>query len=249
MPTAALVRPRVPLALAALTVLLETAYPLVTGGGRDALTVLTVLAFFTATCSHALATRGRSWTLRYLVVALGVALLAETVGVRTGWPFGHYAYSRSLGWRALGVPVVVPLAWAMFAYPCLLAGRRLGHPLLAGAWALASWDLFLDPQMVAAGHWRWLDVRSTVPGIPGVPVSNFLGWAAVALLLLALLSRLPDAPDADDRVPLSLLLWTYGSCVLANLVFFGRPGVAVVGALAMGVVVVPLARRPALWAG
>jgi uncharacterized membrane protein len=240
----------VPLVLAVLTVLLETAYPLVTGSGRDLLSVLTVVAFFTATCSHALATRGPAWTLRFLALTLAVALLAETVGVRTGWPFGRYAYSGSLGWQLLDVPVVVPLAWAMFAYPCLLAGRRLGHPVVAGAWALASWDLFLDPQMVAAGHWRWLDVQATVPGIPAVPVSNFLGWAGVALVLLALLSRLPDTgTGTDDRLPISLLLWTYGSSVLANLVFFGRPGVAVAGAVVMGVVVVPLIRRPALWAG
>ena len=43
-------------------------------------------------------------------------------------------------------------------YPCLLAGRRLAPGLRGaalGAIGLAGWDLFLDPQMVAAGHWRW----------------------------------------------------------------------------------------------
>jgi uncharacterized membrane protein len=233
----------VPLALAGLTVLLQVGYPLVTGAPRDLLTVVTVLVFFLATASHALVHRGPRWTAGYLAATLGVGLLAEAAGVRTGLPFGDYAYADSLGWQLLDVPVVVPLAWAMFAYPCLLAGQRLGHPVLAGAWALASWDLFLDPQMVAAGHWRWLDVQTSVPGIADVPVSNFGGWVVVALVLMALLSRLPRVP-ADDRLPFALLLWTWGSSVLANLAFFGRPGVAVVGGLAMAVVLVPLLRHP-----
>ena len=168
--------------------------------------------------------RPSSWS------AVATGLLAEAVGVATGLPFGDYAYGDSLGWRVLDVPLVVPLAWAMFAYPCLLVGRRLGHPVLAGAWALASWDLFLDPQMVAAHHWHWLDVEHTLPGIDHVPVSNFLGWALVAALLMSGLHHLPqhtddtNTDDLGDVVPAALFLWTYFSSVVANAVFFGRPG-------------------------
>ena len=51
------------------------------------------------------------------------------------------------------------------------------------------------------------------------------------------------ARQADDRVPLALFVWTWASSVLANLAFFGRPGVALAGGLAMAVVAVPLVRR------
>lgn len=241
MPTATRTGSPVPVALAALTVLLQVAYPLLDGRPRDVLTVVTVLAFLATTLVHATLTRGLRWAASYLLLSAGTGLVAEAVGVATGLPFGDYAYSGSLGWRVFDVPVVVPLAWAMFAYPCLLAGRRLGAPVLAGAWALASWDLFLDPQMVAAGHWRWLDVQHPVPGTSDVPLSNLAGWVVVALVLMALLARLPRV-EADDRVPLALLLWTWGSSVLANAVFFGRPGVALVGGLALGAVAVPLVR-------
>jgi putative membrane protein len=40
----------------------------------------------------------------------------------------------------------------------------------------------------------------------------------------------------DDRLPFVLLGWTYFSSVLANLVFFGRPAVALAGGLGMGAV-------------
>jgi putative membrane protein len=240
-PPATATRLRVPVALAALAVLLQVAYPLVTGDLRDRLTVVTVLVFCAACTTHALLTRGPRWAALLVLVTAGAGFTAEAVGVATGMPFGDYSYAGSLGWRLLGVPLVVPLAWTMAAYPALLVGRRLGHPVLAGAWALASWDLFLDPQMVAAGHWRWEDVQHSLPGVPGIPVSNLLGWLGVALLVMALLSRLPDRA-ADDRVPTALFVWTYASCVLANLAFFDRPGVAVVGGVAMGLVAVPLVR-------
>ncbi|MGB8651599.1 MAG: carotenoid biosynthesis protein [Mycobacteriales bacterium] len=226
-----------PTALAGLTVLLQIAYPLVGGHPRDLLTVATVAVLFAASVTHALRHRGGRWTAAFLAVTVGGGLLVEAVGVATGFPFGSYAYTGSLGPKLLAVPVVVPLAWAMFAYPALVAGARLGHRLVAGAFALASWDLFLDPQMVAAGHWHWHD---SGPALNGVPLQNHLAWLAVALVMAALL---PLAPADDDRVPLGLLVWTWASSVLANLVFFHRPAVALAGGLAMGVVAVPVLRR------
>lgn len=224
-----------PAALAGLTVLLQIAYPLVHGTARDRLAVLTVLVFFAASATHALQQRGGRWTARFLLVVVGGSLAVEAVGVATGFPFGGYSYSAGLGPQVLGVPVVVPLAWAMFAYPAHVVGVRLGHPVLAGAWALASWDLFLDPQMTAEGYWTWAQPN----GLNGIPWTNDVAWLVVALLLMAAL----PARAADDRTPTALLLWTWASSVLANLAFFGRPLVALTGGLAMGLVVVPLVRR------
>lgn len=239
---AATVLRRVPVVLAAATVLLQIIYPLVSGAPRDRLTVVTVVMFFAASVSHALLHRGARWTAAYVLVTTGTGLLAESLGTTTGFPFGQYDYAGSLGWKLLAVPVVIPLAWAMMAYPCLLLGQRLAASRVGaaavGGWALASWDLFLDPQMVQAGHWTWSDVQLALPGSPGIPVSNYLGWLLVAVVMVGVLQLLPRR-RADDRVPAALLLWTYGSSVLANAVFFGRPAVALLGGLGMGLVVVP----------
>lgn len=244
----AAVRPRVaarvPWALGALTVALQVPYPLVDGRVRDLLTVATVVAFAGASLSHAAVHRGVRWAAAYLAVTAGTGLLAESVGTRTGVPFGDYAYADSLGAKVLDVPLVIPLAWAMFAYPCLLVGQRLarsavGAALVGGA-AMAAWDLFLDPQMVEAGHWAWSGVRLSWPGEPDVPVSNTLGWLVVAVLMLGVLQLLPRR-EADDRVPAALFLWTWVSSVLAFGVFFGRPLTALVGGVALGAVAVPYA--------
>jgi uncharacterized membrane protein len=234
----------VPVVLAGLAVLLQVCYPLVEGAARDRLTVVTVVVFAAASVSHAAVHRGVRWASAYLAVTAGTGLVAEAVGTATGVPFGQYEYAGSLGWQVLEVPVVVPLAWAMFGYPALLVGQRLARTAAGAtavsAWALASWDLFLDPQMVEAGHWRWTDVQLALPSSPEVPVSNLLGWLLVGTLISGVLQLLPRR-DADDRVPAALFLWTYASSVLAFAVFFGRPGVALVGAVGMGVVAVPYA--------
>ena len=244
-PTISVRAARLPEALAAVTVLLQIGYPLVHGHRRDVLTVLTVVTFFLASATHALVHRGLAWAAFFLLVTTGTGLLAEAVGTSTSVPFGSYTYADSLGVKGFGVPLVIPLAWSMMAYPSLLAGQRLAGGAMpaavVGGLGLAAWDLFLDPQMVEAGHWRWTAVRHALPGAPHVPISNYLGWLAVAVVMVGVLQRLPRR-TADDRQPAALFLWTYASSVLANAVFFGRPLTALVGGLGMGAVALPYAR-------
>lgn len=121
------------------------------------------------------------------VLALGaVALLGfavEAVGVRTGFPFGAYAYTDVLRPQLSGVPVVMGLAWmALVAFACDLA-RRLRLPawpaaVFAALWTTAT-DLVIDP--LAANHfgyWTWAHEGSYY----GIPFTNFAGWFVTALL-------------------------------------------------------------------
>jgi putative membrane protein len=240
-----------PVVLAAATVGSQIVYPLVQGSVRDTVTVVSVVLFFAASVSHAVVWRGWRFAATLVAVTAGGGLLVEAAGVATGVPFGAYAYGDSLGTKVLGVPVVIPLAWTMMGYPALLVGTRIGQgrrwtPVAAGA-ALASWDLFLDPQMVNAGHWVWRG--GSGPELLGIPVVNFGSWFLIATTMMAVLVRVPGSAswvvDSDqlaamrvaDRVPFALYLWTYASSVLAHAAFFGLPGSAVVGGLGMGIVV------------
>jgi putative membrane protein len=240
----------VPAALAAATVLAQIVYPLVHGAARNRLTVLTVLLFAAASISHAAVTRGPGFAAGLLAIAAGIGFAAEAVGANTGVPFGHYSYAGTLGVRLLGVPLVIPLAWTMMAYPAVLVGQRVASPfparVLVSALALAAWDVFLDPQMVDAGHWRFASGDRL--RLNDIPLQNFAGWVLVALVLMAVLHGvLPRSVAADrgritDAVPYGMYLWTYASSLLANLAFFGRPGVALAGGLVMGLPVLLLLR-------
>ncbi len=242
----------VPWALAAATILSQIVWVLLPDGWRDTATALSVVLFFATSATHALLTRGRPWTARYLAITLTLGWAVEALGTTTGLPFGAYDYADSLG-PALGpVPVVIPLAWAMMAYPVLLAARSIwARPVPTVLWAAAvmtAWDLFLDPQMVAEGHWTWTAPDPSLPGIPGIPAQNYAGWFITATVMMALLDRLPrdGGPAAEpaaalhrDAVPTVMLVWVYASNVLANAVFFDRPRVALWGGLVLGALLLP----------
>ncbi len=226
--------------------LVQICYPLMPPALRTPVTVLSVVVFAAASIADAARVHGLRGAAVLVVIAGGGGLGAETIGLGTGLPFGSYAYTGTLGPTALGVPLVVPLAWTMMAWPALVVGRTLARPgwavVAVAAVALASWDVFLDPQMVDAGHWRWLDPAPGLPLVPGIPLTNYVGWLMVAVLLVAALHALLGGARPRTSKPAAVLyLWVYASSVLAHLAFFGLPGSALMGGLMMGSVALPFA--------
>lgn len=235
--------------LVACAVLVQITYPLIPLAERSPVTVLSVVVFAAAALADVTRLHGTRSALWLLAVAGGGGLAAEAVGQATGVPFGAYTYTGTLGPELLGVPVVVPLAWVMMAWPALVVGRTLGRSapavIAVGTVALATWDVFLDPQMVDAGHWRWLDPGPALPLVPGIPLTNYGGWLLVSALIVGVLHyRLPESsrPERPSGPAAALYLWVYASSVFAHLAFFGLPGSALAGGLLMGVVAIPFAR-------
>lgn len=257
---------------AAAGILLQITYILVAGEARRLVTIAVVMTFALAAVLHAVAVRGVAWGLAMALSVSVIALAVEAVGTATGFPFGAYSYTGTLGPEVADVPVLIPLAWLWMAYPCYLAGQALaGHTgvgrrwgWLVGAWTLASWDLFLDSMMVTDGHWVWDNPTPALPGIPGIPLTNYAGWigtAIVMMLAIAVVTRLiPPAPSPSaallpappsdsapgrlpvDAVPAAVLAWTYVGSVMANLVFLSRPATAAWGGLLMGLTAIPYLR-------
>lgn len=239
---------RLPVVSAATGVLLQILWPLASGADRDRLTVAVVVLFAAAGVAGAAATGGTRRAVALLAVTAVPGFAAEVVGVNTGVPFGSYRYSAALGPQLLGVPLVVALAWTMLAWPSAAVARRLARGpvarVLLGAWAMTAGDLFLDPQMVAAGAWTWLpagDAGAHLPGVPGVPLSNLAGWLLVSLVLSALV-QLVAAPDALGR---AVYVWFWLAWTLALAAFLHLPVAAAWGFAGMGSVGVPLLAREA----
>ncbi|MCV7435127.1 carotenoid biosynthesis protein [Mycolicibacterium bacteremicum] len=221
----------------------QIVYPLLPAGPRTQITVASVVLFFLAAVADVTRVHGARGAALLITIAGGGGLLAESVGVQTGFPFGDYAYTGTLGPQLLGVPVVIPLAWVMMAWPALVVARTLAARPAAvialGALALTAWDVFLDPQMVDAGHWTWTHPDPGLPLIPGIPLTNYLGWLLVTTLIMAALHAALRPQDTTSGPAAALYLWVYFSSVMAHFVFFGLPGSAVMGGILMGAIAIP----------
>jgi putative membrane protein len=249
---------RISVLAAALLIFTQITYPLTAGAARDGVTAAVVILSALTALAHAWATRGPRWAAGLLVIVSGLGLVAEIVGVRTGFPFGCYAYAQGrLGPALAGVPLLVPLAWTGGLYPVRIVAGLLCPPGPHRAWTRSAltavgavgWDLFLDPQMVSAGQWHWCSPLPGLPGTPHIPWTNYLGWFAVALVMAALLEVL-DALDRPDRagtppdrsvaVPVVVFVWTWLGSTLAHAVFLGLPASAGYGFLGLGLLGIPL---------
>jgi uncharacterized membrane protein len=244
------------LGLGCAAVLAQICYPLVEGATRDLVTVIVVLLLAASCVAHATATRGVRWAVGLVLVTAGVGLLAEFAGTATGLPFGDYAYTAhgTLGPEAATVPLLIGSAWIFGAYLAWCAatavlGRGAGVLVVpVAAWGLASWDLYLDPQMVADGKWTWADPAPSLPGVPQVPLSNYAGWVLVALVICGLLYRMDRALGVPSRahrpftaaLPPALFCWTWLGSAVAHAVFLGLPASAGYGLVGMGLIGVPL---------
>ncbi len=200
-------------------------------------TVIVVVAAAVSTWSFTAMSWGRRRATIALAWVTAATLFVERIGVGTGWPFGRYHYSGVLQPALWHVPVIVPLAWFALAIPARevasrLAGGRAARVAIA-AGSLTAWDLFLDPQMVREGYWRW--DGATV--WRGVPLSNFAGWLAVSVVVLTVVERIAPAraPDRSGLALVGVYTWWAVMETVGFVVFFGDPAVGLVGGLAMGV--------------
>ncbi len=228
---------------AVLLVLTAIAYPLTDAGGavRDAVSWTIVLLGSTVSVVHATVSRGVRTGAGVLLVTAATAVVFESVGLATGFPYGEYSYSDDLGPTLLGVPFLVPLAWLMMAWPSWLlasrltrGGRRAARVGVAAA-VFAAWDVVLDPQMVQAGYWTWAHPRPSLPGIDTVPLTNLAGWLLAGLVLMTLLDRLvartASGPRTGDGAPLLVLGWMTLGGAVAHAGWLGLPGSAAWGVL------------------
>jgi len=208
------------------------------------LSSLVVVAFAATTLVLAVAAWGGRAAGTALAAVSVLTLAVERVGSTTGFPFGEYDYTGALEPTLAGVPAIVPLAWFAMGVPALEVGHAVtprgsgrgrrsplagAAPVLVGAVALTAWDLFLDPQMVEEGYWRW----ATDGAYEGIPLTNYAGWLATGVVVLAVLDRL-RRPVAADAALLALYTWWAVMSTIGFLVFFGRPLVGVVGGIGMG---------------
>ncbi len=143
-----------------------------------------------AVAAPSLAADGRRFVL-WAAGAYALTFAAEAVGVATGAVFGEYGYGPTLGWKLLGVPVIIAFNWVMVVNGAVCiagrilasragAGRRFALPLLAGTIAVA-FDWVMEPAAIRLDYWTWAG--------GGIPLQNYAAWFVLAAVLAAVHPR------------------------------------------------------------
>jgi uncharacterized membrane protein len=209
------------------------------------ITPLVTLTGFGFALLHAGQREGWGRALRLLALVFGVSLLFESVGVATGLIYGPYHYTSKLGPLFLGlVPYLIPIAWFMMSYPSFVIAdwlvpsgwkrwQRLLSVAAVGGLVMTAWDLVMDPNMVAGGHWVW----DTNGAYFGIPLQNFWGWwltifTTFALYLWMFGKGAKPAEARFDRLALASYLVTALGIVIVSLVT-GASSLALIGLFAM----------------
>jgi uncharacterized membrane protein len=151
------------------------------------------------TLLHASVVFARFRGLLLILLSFLIGLAFESAGVRFGFLFGsQYSYNnREFGLVLLGVPLIVPMYWAVFIYlgysitTSFLVWTNKHKPemrrndlavlpllILLDGLIVVAIDVFLDPLMVFHGKWSW----SGGGPIFGIPVGNFVTWFLVTIV-------------------------------------------------------------------
>ncbi|MGA2135454.1 MAG: carotenoid biosynthesis protein [Bryobacteraceae bacterium] len=169
--------------------------------------------------------------LTFTAICVAVGNVSENLGVRTGFPFGHYYFTGFMGPKILAVPILLGLAYVGLAYlswtlarvilggiDAPLAGWRVCTTPMAAACIMVAWDLSLDPVWsTILRAWVFRDGGAYF----GVPVSNFLGWYLTVWLIyqsFALYLRKATATTVRLRTGYwRQALWFYAVSAAGNL--------------------------------
>lgn len=168
--------------------------------------LVTALLFILAVF-HGIERYGKRNIIIFFLITWAVSFSFENLSIATGFPFGFYHYSPSLG--LLTVPLIIIFAYFAIGYLSWVLSHVLTgqyHKKLEGkqifivpfiaAFIMVMWDLSVDPiSSTLQGLWVW-----TYPGAYfGVPISNFFGWFLVVYLFFQIFALYLSKYDSVNK--------------------------------------------------
>lgn len=199
-----------------------------------AIEIISALAF---ALTHGARQLGLRSILTFAAICLAIGGAMETIGVKTGFPFGHYEFLPLMGPQVMHVPVLLGLAYIGMAYAswCLAwvivggtterqSGERWIAVSLVASVAMTAWDFAQDPVWsTLLGAWRWRDGGRWF----GVPLTNYSGWLLTTFLIYVAFaaylqkSRRTNSTGAKSEWRLPVVF--YGLCALGNVLQSLKP--------------------------
>lgn len=113
-----------------------------------------------------------------LLIPFIFGFTAEVLGVNYGLIFGNYAYGENLGYKVLGVPLMIGLNWTLLTVTTSDVSKYFSKNLivsaLIGAALMTGLDVVLEVSAPRFDFWEFEQ------GI--VPLQNYMGWFVTAFL-------------------------------------------------------------------
>lgn len=168
----------------------------------------------------------------FFVLTCVISWIYESLSIATGFPFGHYHYTDTLGPKLGTVPLLIMPAYFGTAYiswhiarlvtDAHASGMTYRWPVvIAASFIMVMWDLSMDPSRATITQaWIWHDGGAYF----GVPLVNFAGWFLCVLTIFAafalwLSMRGKDHIKSPDRQEQAQALALYGGLFIEFLVY------------------------------
>jgi len=128
----------------------------------------------------------------FFVLCFSIGYITEVIGTSTGLLFGDYTYGYALGYKVLGVPLLIGVLWFVTVYSIgqtVLLGYRLliGNGLrsistnfllvIFAAAMTTLFDFILEPAAISLGYWKWYPDGT-------IPLFNYICWFFISGFLL-----------------------------------------------------------------
>jgi putative membrane protein len=144
-------------------------------------------------------------------------MLAEIIGVNTGYLFGHYHYTHVMGPQVLGVPLIIGINWFIVIYCSGILISKFSHYLMSrmpdteqerlqgvyhwtllldGALLTVLFDWVMEPVAMKLNFWQWENDK--------IPFSNYLSWLALSMIMMYFFRR--SVFDKRNQFAVNLLL-------------------------------------------
>ena len=119
------------------------------------------------------------WFFHMVVLGFLTGMITEILGVQRGWIFGDYQYGNALGYKILGVPILIGVNWALLTIITAAIAQQFYENLfmriVIGVCLMILLDLLIEPIAPVLDFWAFEGGNA--------PLQNYIGWTAVAIFL------------------------------------------------------------------
>ena len=109
-----------------------------------------------------------------------IGMISEILGVQYGLIFGDYIYLNNLGFKILGVPIMIGVNWIILTYITgsfsnYIFNANKKAAIVFGAVLMVVLDLLIEPVAPELGFWAFDSIFA--------PLQNYIGWFIIGLLV------------------------------------------------------------------